>query len=86
MSTKALKLLRDGEWSMGNGQCPDCEACRPDETWHVEFVGHERECARANAIQELGGEVEWKKENKTEARRNHLAWWAATWAKIKENR
>ena len=59
---KALKFLRDKEWSMGNGQCPTCYGV--PESWfghplHMkpETIGHKDGCERAEAIKELGGEV-----------------------------
>ena len=56
VQSKALAMLQQGEWSMGNGQCPDCHGCQPSEWWcdHIPW-GHKPDCARAAAMQELGG-------------------------------
>jgi hypothetical protein len=55
-----LKYLRQREWSMGNGQCPDC--CGVGEDWIGDMmfldgsgVGHKRGCKLAQAIHEAGG-------------------------------
>jgi hypothetical protein len=56
----ALEWLRSEEWSMGNGQCPDCHGV--PESWlghpcypRQEMIGHRAHCPRAAAIRELGG-------------------------------
>lgn len=44
---------------MGNGQCHECEGCRPGKFWgHYEF-GHKINCALALALDELGVNVIW---------------------------
>lgn len=57
----ALDYLRKKEWSMGNGQCPEC--CGVHEGWlgHPlyltdEGIGHKTECDLAAAIKSAGGE------------------------------
>ena len=61
---KALALLRKGEWSVGNGQCPECYGSGPSfhgrcfGGWQAAAeLGHEKKCGRAEAMEELGGEV-----------------------------
>ena len=56
---EATKYLRKREWSMGNGQCPDCHGV--PQSWyghplHMEpgSIGHERGCALAAALRGLG--------------------------------
>lgn len=56
----ALKYLREKEWSMGNGQCPEC--CGVPATWHghplhltPETIGHKVGCELASAIRSAGG-------------------------------
>lgn len=56
----ALKFLQKKEWSMGNGQCPECCGSPPD--WHghpchptAATIGHEKTCGIALAIKELVG-------------------------------
>ena len=56
----ALKYLQDKEWSMGNGQCPEC--CGTPASWHghllyktADTIGHEKDCTLAAAIKEVGG-------------------------------
>jgi hypothetical protein len=60
MST--LKYLREKEYSMGNGQCPEC--CGVPPSWHghpchptPQSIGHKRNCPLAAAIMEQGGSV-----------------------------
>lgn len=62
MNDKALQYLLDREWSMGNGQCPDCYGVPP--SWHghplhmrPETIGHEISCRLAEAIETTGGSV-----------------------------
>jgi len=56
---KTIKYLKEREWSMGNGQCPEC--CGVPESWHghpcfltTENIGHEHNCKLAEALKELG--------------------------------
>lgn len=73
--SRALPRLRVDEWTMGNGQCPDCEGFNPNlRSWKVqcEKLGHHRKCPRATAIEELGGEVQWLHKNKTPERLEHI--------------
>ena len=56
---KATKYLKKREWSMGNGQCPDCEGV--PASWHghplhmkAGSIGHKKGCALAAALRELG--------------------------------
>lgn len=57
----ALEYLKSKEWSMGNGQCPDCYGAHKGWHGHPAFlqaasIGHEPDCPLAAAITELGGE------------------------------
>lgn len=56
----ALKYLRLNEWTMGNGQCPDCCGSKPRAGWWTETVGHRLGCKKAEAIESLGGKVTWE--------------------------
>lgn len=54
-----LKYLLDKEWSMGNGQCPEC--CGVSEKWLGHFnhldstkLGHEKDCVIADMLIEHG--------------------------------
>lgn len=56
----ALDYLLKQEWSMGNGQCPEC--CGVPESWHghslyttSDEIGHELDCELAESIKDLGG-------------------------------
>ena len=56
----ALKYLLKREWSMGNGQCPDC--CGVPASWHghplyltTKGIGHKKACKLALAIKDAGG-------------------------------
>ena len=58
----ALKYLKNKEWSMGNGQCPEC--CGVPSSWHgnpthltAETIGHEKGCLLAASIRDIGGET-----------------------------
>lgn len=59
----ALEFLRKDEWTMGNGQCPDCCGHAPGKWAPHPCVptkaheGHKPDCGRAAAITELGGAV-----------------------------
>lgn len=51
--------LRKREWSMGNGQCPEC--CGVPPSWHghpchmtTDTIGHERDCDLAAALVAAG--------------------------------
>ena len=57
--SKALKHLKKLEWSMGKGQCPDCEGVPP--RWHghplyltADRIGHKWGCPMAQALTDLG--------------------------------
>lgn len=57
---KTLEFLTSKEWSMGNGQCPEC--CGVHAGWHghplyltTENIGHKTKCPLAESIKELGG-------------------------------
>ena len=56
---KETKYLKKQEWSMGNGQCPNC--CGVPESWHghpchmtAETIGHEPGCLLAKALRAIG--------------------------------
>ena len=61
----AVEYLRAREWSMGNGQCPDC--CGAPLEWighpcHVgehglSTLGHAAGCGLADSLEELGEKV-----------------------------
>ncbi|MBW2178752.1 MAG: hypothetical protein JRG81_00020 [Deltaproteobacteria bacterium] len=60
-----LKYLQSLEFSMGNGQCPECNGA--SKSWHghpcypgPETIGHEADCPLAAAIQSSGGAVVFK--------------------------
>ena len=67
MTDTAITYLRRLEWSMGNGQCPECCGASDDGRWHghplyrlLSDLGHKLDCALANSIEELGGEVTYR--------------------------
>ena len=58
-ANNAVKFLRNKEWSMGNGQCPEC--CGVPASWHghpchmtTEGIGHEANCSLAAALVAVG--------------------------------
>ena len=56
---KAIDYLKKREWSMGNGQCPECFGV--PESWHghpchmsAKTIGHEAGCSLAEALRAAG--------------------------------
>lgn len=56
---KSTEYLKKHEWSMGNGQCPEC--CGVPASWHghpchmtAETIGHEADCSLAAALRDAG--------------------------------
>lgn len=60
MSESAWAFLRKQEWSMGNGQCPECHAQGPSWLgfggWGYE-IGHKEGCGMAAALEAVGQKV-----------------------------
>ena len=54
-----IKYLKSKEWSIGNGQCPQCCGCKPRKGWWTDTVGHELNCLLAKSLQEIGIKVVW---------------------------
>ena len=59
MGNEAVKYLLKKEWSMGNGQCPDCYGV--PARWHghplhltSETIGHKKDCPLAASLVALG--------------------------------
>lgn len=59
MKNKAVDYLLKKEWSMGNGQCPEC--CGVPASWlghhgymNAASIGHEKNCSMAAALTDLG--------------------------------
>lgn len=73
--THALEYLKAQEWSMGNGQCPECYGT--PESWfgrgilRAEEVGHEPNCKLARSIRELGGGTVLRGEFKSDKEYEH---------------
>jgi hypothetical protein len=70
------KLLKDKEWSMGNGQCPECYGVPEDWIGHPLYlnsknIGHKADCILAKSMQDVGlkplyiGKSKIKKEYET---------------------
>ena len=73
---KATSYLKTQEWSMGNGQCPDC--CGVPESWHghpchmtTKTIGHEAGCSLAEALRAVGERPLMKGEFKIDAQFEH---------------
>lgn len=56
-----VEYLRKQEWSMGNGQCPECKGHNPDGRWDGhpcapkrEMHGHEPDCLLYKALLSTG--------------------------------
>jgi len=66
----ALKYLKEREWSMGNGQCPDCYGVH--EGWYGESyldtksIGHKKDCSLAASLLDLGGSPLFKGDYKSD--------------------
>ena len=59
MMSEIINFLVKREWSMGNGQCPECYGVPP--SWHghpsyntSENIGHKAECIQAKMMCEVG--------------------------------
>ena len=55
----AVRYLRKNEWSMGNGQCPDCCGSQPGK-WDFRpecKEGHKFDCLLAGALSSFGDDV-----------------------------
>lgn len=59
MTEAAIKYLTDKEWSMGNGQCPECHGVHAG--WHghpchmtTDTIGHKEDCTLAAALTAMG--------------------------------
>lgn len=62
---KALSYLLSREWSMGNGQCPECHGV--PASWYPhpcyltpDTIGHKHDCVLAASLKELGEEPLYK--------------------------
>lgn len=60
----AVEYLKRREWSMGNGQCPECSGCHAGWYGHPlnvtpDTIGHQRGCILASALQSEGADVLW---------------------------
>ncbi len=58
-NARAQVYLRSREWSMGNGQCPECQGLKPGRTWlghpsvpTPDYLGHELKCRLAAGLEE----------------------------------
>ena len=59
---EAVKYLRKIEWSLGNGQCPECFGAPPGWTGHPCYrnaasIGHKEDCDLARSLLGLGEKV-----------------------------
>jgi len=57
--SNTINYLQNKEWSMGNGQCPECCGVSPGWLGHPlhltpETVGHKKNCPLAAALEESG--------------------------------
>jgi len=62
---RLLKKIKEKEWSMGNGQCPECGAVHEGWFGHPTCedpaeIGHKRDCIYANMIIHLDGHCIFK--------------------------
>lgn len=64
----AVGYLRPKEWSLGNGQCPECFGHDPQAEWWTEEAGHKKRCGLALALESFGETVFWEQANPTRKR------------------
>jgi len=63
LKRQALDFLKRAEWSVGNGQCPQCMGLSPNffdratDTPPFAKTGHKQNCAHAELIQFIRGKV-----------------------------
>lgn len=57
--SKVTEYLKNKEWSMGHGQCPECGGVPP--SWHghpchmtPDTIGHDSKCTLAEALRDAG--------------------------------
>ncbi len=66
--TTAIKYLRGKEWSMGNGQCPECYglSSKLRSYYPSRLAGHHPQCLLAVALEELGDKPLFKSDPEKE--------------------
>jgi len=74
---KTIEYLRKKEWSMGNGQCPEC--CGVPKSWHghpcymkADSIGHKKDCGLALSLKDLGEKPVMRGEYKSTAEYEHF--------------
>jgi hypothetical protein len=55
--------LKSKEWSLGNGQCPECYGNKPRHKWWTDTVGHKRDCVLAKSLEEIKIKPVYEREN-----------------------
>jgi hypothetical protein len=53
MIKSVTSYLKAKEWSLGNGQCPECYGSKPRHKWWTITVGHKADCVLAKALEEI---------------------------------
>lgn len=62
---EVVKYLRDKEWSMGHGQCPECCGGQPDKWFphpcydSKDEEGHQPDCKLAKSLEDVGEKVSY---------------------------
>lgn len=60
ISEDIKKEFLEAEWSMGNGQCPECYGLSPNKYWYYGRdyeTGHKKDCLLMKSLQQLGFKV-----------------------------
>lgn len=47
------KLMKEIEYSMGNGQCEECNGHSPNSYWWTETIGHTKTCGVAKIMKKI---------------------------------
>jgi len=64
-----IKYLKSKEWSMGNGQCPECCGNKPRMGWWTKTVGHKKDCLFAKMLEEVKVKPIYERLNHSKERR-----------------
>lgn len=63
-----MAAWKEWEWSMGHGQCDLCCGLQPGKWDGRGETGHNPRCFIAIAMEKLGAEVAWKKEDNSQGK------------------
>ena len=70
MNKNTISYLKSKEWSMGNGQCPECYGHKPRNKWWTDTVGHKSSCVLAKVLLENKISPVYERPNHSKERAN----------------